>query len=51
MGADCEDAVKQLSHLMEQVEAPLKRSFQKPTFPDGGGSWARTTGSQLTVHP
>jgi hypothetical protein len=28
MGADCEDAVKQLSSLMEQVEAPLKRSFQ-----------------------
>ncbi|CAL4889353.1 unnamed protein product [Urochloa decumbens] len=28
MGADCEDAVKQLSLLMEQVEAPLKRSFQ-----------------------
>ncbi|KAJ1278401.1 hypothetical protein BS78_04G076800 [Paspalum vaginatum] len=28
MGADSEDAVKQLSLLMEQVEAPLKRSFQ-----------------------
>ncbi|CAN6243475.1 unnamed protein product [Urochloa humidicola] len=28
MGADCEDAVKQLSLLMEQVETPLKRSFQ-----------------------
>ncbi|XP_020406974.1 uncharacterized protein [Zea mays] len=33
MGADSEDAVKQLSLLMEQVEAPLKRSFQRPIVP------------------